>query len=158
MQWVALNVSIPLLFQHDRLPMNSFRIYSLRHACSSCLHVDFTSHTVRPLECLAQVRNPQTLPSLALEFKAWLDAARVLFLLVAHLGVAAAFAHWSPRFTCLRQGKCSQPGGSIRRSDIMGLAPDDQAVCRLVILYILVISWILPILSRPNSQMLDSFF
>ncbi|TFK42695.1 hypothetical protein BDQ12DRAFT_662877 [Crucibulum laeve] len=33
-------------------------------------------------------------------FRPWLDAARCLFLLVAHIGTAGAFAYWSPTFSC----------------------------------------------------------
>ncbi|KAF6765096.1 hypothetical protein DFP72DRAFT_1162965 [Ephemerocybe angulata] len=62
------------------------------------------------------------------KFRAWLDAARILFLLAAHLGVAAAFAHWSPGFSCPQPSR------------------DDQAVCKMLILYILISSWALPAL------------
>ncbi|KAF5327997.1 hypothetical protein D9611_014918 [Ephemerocybe angulata] len=46
----------------------------------------------------------------------------------AHLGVAAAFAHWSPGFSCPQPSR------------------DDQAVCKMLILYILISSWALPAL------------
>ncbi|KAJ7098031.1 hypothetical protein B0H15DRAFT_823841 [Mycena belliarum] len=65
---------------------------------------------------------------LILEFKAWLDAARLLFLMLAHIGSAAVFAFWNPSFQC--------PTSS----------PDAEGICRLLNLYILVASWLIPVL------------
>ncbi|KAJ7470653.1 regulator of Vps4 activity in the MVB pathway-domain-containing protein [Mycena latifolia] len=65
---------------------------------------------------------------LILEFRAWLDAARMLFLMLAHIGIAAAFAFWNPSFHCPTS------------------TPDSEGVCRLLNLYILVASWIIPVL------------
>ncbi|TEB31278.1 hypothetical protein FA13DRAFT_357218 [Coprinellus micaceus] len=61
-------------------------------------------------------------------FRAWLDAARFSLLLVAHIGVSAAFAHYSRRFSC------PQP------------TVEDRNVCGVLILYILISSWLLPLL------------
>lgn len=66
---------------------------------------------------------------LTLRFRPWLDAARFLFLLCAHFGVSGAFAIYSPKFTC------PQP------------TVEDRGVCRMLILYILISSWLLPLLS-----------
>lgn len=62
------------------------------------------------------------------KFRAWLDGARIAFLLAAHLGVAGAFVYYSSGFTC------PQP------------TPEDRAMCRLLILYITISSWVLPTL------------
>ncbi|GLB35060.1 hypothetical protein LshimejAT787_0206250 [Lyophyllum shimeji] len=61
-------------------------------------------------------------------FRPWLDAARIMFLLMAHIGAAGTFAYWYPRFTCLSQD------------------PNQEGVCKLIIAYILIISWLVPIL------------
>jgi hypothetical protein len=42
---------------------------------------------------------------LILQFRPWLDAARVLFLLLAHTGVAGTFALWNPSFQCPTSSK-----------------------------------------------------
>jgi len=65
---------------------------------------------------------------LILPFRAWLDAARFLFLLLAHIGIASTFAFWSPQFHCPTS------------------TPDLEGVCRLLNLYILVASWVIPVL------------
>lgn len=65
---------------------------------------------------------------LTLRFRPWLDAARFLFLVCAHFGVSGAFALYSPQFTC------PQP------------TVEDKGVCRMLILYILISSWLLPLL------------
>ncbi|KAJ7710026.1 hypothetical protein B0H17DRAFT_1030322 [Mycena rosella] len=65
---------------------------------------------------------------LILPFRPWLDAARFLFLMLAHIGIAGAFAFWNPSFHC--------PTAT----------PDSEGVCRLLNLYILVASWIIPVL------------
>jgi len=64
---------------------------------------------------------------LILPFRPWLDGARFLFLLIAHIGIAGAFAFWNPRFQC--------PTSSA----------DAEGVCRLLNVYILIASWIVPV-------------
>ncbi|EPQ58198.1 hypothetical protein GLOTRDRAFT_110068 [Gloeophyllum trabeum ATCC 11539] len=67
------------------------------------------------------------LPLLILtRFRVWLDAARLLFLLMAHIGVAVAYVAWTPKFHCPDQ------------------TPDQQGVCMLVNMYILIASWVNP--------------
>jgi len=63
-----------------------------------------------------------------LEFRPWLDAARFLFLLIAHIGLASMFVVWRPKFDC--------PSDN----------PDHEGTCRLLSMYILVASWITPVL------------
>ncbi|KAF7338389.1 hypothetical protein MVEN_02064600 [Mycena venus] len=65
---------------------------------------------------------------LILPFREWLDAARFLFLLLAHIGIASTFAYWNPRFHCPTT------------------TTDSEGVCRLLNLYILVASWVIPVL------------
>ncbi|KAJ7273597.1 hypothetical protein B0H12DRAFT_1090129 [Mycena haematopus] len=65
---------------------------------------------------------------LILPFREWLDAARFLFLLLAQFGIAGVFAYWTPRFHCPT------------------FTPDSEGVCRLLNLYILIASWIIPVL------------
>ncbi|KAJ6455694.1 hypothetical protein C8R45DRAFT_1035403 [Mycena sanguinolenta] len=65
---------------------------------------------------------------LILPFREWLDAARFLFLLLAHIGIAGVFAYWNPKFQC--------PAST----------QDMQGVCRLLNLYILIASWVIPVL------------
>jgi len=64
---------------------------------------------------------------LILPFRPWLDGARFLFLLIAHIGIAGAFAFWNPRFQC--------PTSSA----------DSEGVCRLLNVYILIASWVIPV-------------
>jgi len=69
------------------------------------------------------------LPALLIvQFRAWLDVARMLLLLFGHFGPAIAFTIGNKRFTC--------PDDT----------PDDNGVCQLVNLYILLGSWVIPAL------------
>lgn len=65
---------------------------------------------------------------LLLPFRPWLDAARFMFLLLSHIGTAAAFSYWGPKFKCPAQ------------------SPDQMGVCNLLNFYILVASWVIPVL------------
>ncbi|KAJ7172594.1 hypothetical protein C8R46DRAFT_156885 [Mycena filopes] len=67
---------------------------------------------------------------LILPFREWLDAARGFLLTLAHTGVAGAFTFWNPRF------QCQWPTST----------PDSEGLCRLFNLYILIASWVIPIL------------
>jgi len=63
-----------------------------------------------------------------LEFRPWFDAARFLLLFIAHIGLASMFVVWRPKFDC--------PSDN----------PDHEGTCRLLSMYILVASWITPVL------------
>lgn len=65
---------------------------------------------------------------LIVTFRPWLDAARIMFLLMAHVGTAGAFTYWYPRFKCMSQD------------------PNQEGVCKLIIAYILIAGWLVPIL------------
>ncbi|KAJ7285963.1 hypothetical protein C8J57DRAFT_1286367 [Mycena rebaudengoi] len=65
---------------------------------------------------------------LILPFRHWLDCARIGFLILIHISVAAAFVYWNPTYQC--------PTTS----------PDAEGVCRLLNLYILIASWVNPVL------------
>ncbi|KAI0709436.1 hypothetical protein C8Q76DRAFT_109489 [Earliella scabrosa] len=64
---------------------------------------------------------------LLVEFRVWLDGARMAFLLVAHFGTALLFALFNPTFVCPAE-------------------PSQRKLCRDVNLAILVCSWVLPAL------------
>jgi len=65
---------------------------------------------------------------LLVEFRTWLDAARLLLLLVCHIGIASSFVIWNPTIPC----------------------PDDTSnsrhVCHLLNVYIIMVSWVPPLL------------
>jgi len=65
---------------------------------------------------------------LLLRFRVWLDIARLLLLLVLHIGSAAAFTYCSAYFTC------------------DGQSLDQEGICRLINMYILMASWVIPLL------------
>ncbi|KAJ3572501.1 hypothetical protein NP233_g3051 [Leucocoprinus birnbaumii] len=65
---------------------------------------------------------------LLVEFRDWLDAARVCFLLIAQIGTAGAFAFWRPQFNCKEK---------------LG---DQQGICDMISMFILIGSWIIPVL------------
>ncbi|EIN07453.1 hypothetical protein PUNSTDRAFT_121562 [Punctularia strigosozonata HHB-11173 SS5] len=67
------------------------------------------------------------LPALILlEFRPWLDGARMLLLLIAHISVATAFAVHDQKFQCHES------------------TPDGTGVCELLNIYILLANWIVP--------------
>ncbi|KAJ3726084.1 hypothetical protein EV361DRAFT_880031 [Lentinula raphanica] len=63
---------------------------------------------------------------LILPFRPWLDGARLMLLLVMHIGIATAFVLWDNKFTC--------PTKTV----------DEEGVCRLLNMYILIANWIIP--------------
>ncbi|KAG0705901.1 hypothetical protein DFH29DRAFT_904213 [Suillus ampliporus] len=63
---------------------------------------------------------------LLLEFRVWLDAARILLLMTAQIGSAAAFTYWNPQIQCPDQ------------------TADQLGVCKLINIYTLMGSWIVP--------------
>ncbi|THH18480.1 hypothetical protein EW146_g2513 [Bondarzewia mesenterica] len=65
------------------------------------------------------------LPVLILiKFRIWLDSARLLFLLMCHIGLAMMFALWLPNFQC--------PNNT----------SDDQGICQLLNTYVMIASWV----------------
>ncbi|KAF9456518.1 hypothetical protein BDZ94DRAFT_1275398 [Collybia nuda] len=91
---------------------------------------DVLDHPQKSLIILMLVANTASavilLILLLVEFRPWLDAARILLLLVVHIGTASAFIYWSPRVKCLTE------------------TPDQEGVCRLIIVYLLIASWFIP--------------
>lgn len=65
---------------------------------------------------------------LLLEFRVWLDAARILLLAVGQIGSAVAFTYWSPKIQCPDQ------------------TADQQGVCKLINIYMLMGCWIVPVI------------
>ncbi|EMD38439.1 hypothetical protein CERSUDRAFT_64702 [Gelatoporia subvermispora B] len=75
------------------------------------------------------------LPSLVIaEFRIWLDAARLLFLLLIHIGTAALYSSWNAGFRCPDQNL------------------DAQGVCRLIDMYILIGTWVIPAMLLAYSS------
>ncbi|KAJ3758463.1 hypothetical protein EV360DRAFT_83036 [Lentinula raphanica] len=70
---------------------------------------------------------------LILPFRPWLDGARLMLLLVMHIGIATAFVLWDNKFTC--------PTKTV----------DEEGVCRLLNMYILIANWIIPA-TRPSPS------
>ncbi|KAH9981350.1 hypothetical protein BGW80DRAFT_1269818 [Lactifluus volemus] len=66
---------------------------------------------------------------LLVRFRTWLDGARLLFLLIYHIGFAASFSFGAQLYLAL-----------------MTVTPDDRGVCQLLNLYIIIASWIPPFL------------
>ncbi|KAJ7046663.1 hypothetical protein C8F04DRAFT_1061288 [Mycena alexandri] len=92
---------------------------------------DATEHPIIAVMLLADTLTIiMLLVLLILPFREWLDAARLLLLMLAHTGVAGVFSFWNPKF------RCQWPIST----------PDSVGVCRLLNLYILVASWVIPVL------------
>jgi len=76
---------------------------------------------------IANTINLLMLPILILcEFRPWLDAARLLYLLLANIGISAFFTYWNPKFRCPEQNA------------------DSGGVCKLINMYILLANWVNP--------------
>lgn len=65
---------------------------------------------------------------LLLEFRVWLDAARILLLVIGQIGSAVAFTYWNPQIQCPDQ------------------TADQQGVCKLINFYMLMGCWVVPII------------
>jgi len=65
---------------------------------------------------------------LLVKFRTWLDAARLLLLLICHIGMATSFAIWNPSISC--------PDDT----------PESLRVCQLLNVYIIIASWVAPLL------------
>ncbi|KAI0093537.1 hypothetical protein BDY19DRAFT_917465 [Irpex rosettiformis] len=65
---------------------------------------------------------------LIVEFRAWLESARMLALVLAHFSAAISYTVVDQKFECPHS------------------TPDDDGVCELIDLYILLASWVIPAL------------
>ncbi|KIK59801.1 hypothetical protein GYMLUDRAFT_245012 [Collybiopsis luxurians FD-317 M1] len=63
---------------------------------------------------------------LILPFRSWLDGARLMLLLATHIGIASGFVIWNSKFTCPTK------------------TADEEGVCRLLNMYILIANWVIP--------------
>ncbi|KAJ3935263.1 MAG: hypothetical protein NXY57DRAFT_972684 [Lentinula lateritia] len=63
---------------------------------------------------------------LILPFRPWLDGARLMLLLITHVGIASSFVAWNAKFSCPTK------------------TADEEGVCRLLNIYILIANWIIP--------------
>ncbi|KAH7914975.1 hypothetical protein BJ138DRAFT_1123041 [Hygrophoropsis aurantiaca] len=93
---------------------------------------DISDLSCRSLMAILALTNTVTvivLPVLLLlPFRVWLDAARLLLLLVIQIGSAAAFTYWNPKFHCPDQ------------------SADQLGVCKLINVYTVMGCWIIPAL------------
>ncbi|GJE95199.1 hypothetical protein PsYK624_113800 [Phanerochaete sordida] len=62
---------------------------------------------------------------LLVKFRVWLDAARTVFLLMAHFFAAIAFTMWAVKYSC---------------------PSSDDGVCSMMNLYVVLASWVIPLL------------
>jgi len=83
------------------------------------------------------------------KFRTWLDAARLLLLLVCHIGIAASFVIWNPTISCP-----GDSGSLCYYSDtflLIDIQAPDSRICRLLNVYIIVASWVPPLPRELNS-------
>lgn len=84
------------------------------------------------------------------KFRTWLDAARLFLLLICHIGTATSFTIWNPTISCP-----DDSGSSCHYSDLFVFltdipAPDSRGVCQLLNVYIIMASWVPPLLRELN--------
>lgn len=88
---------------------------------------DLCSRSLTAVFLLTNVITILILPFLLLlDFRVWLDAARILLLAIAQIASAVAFTYWNPQIQCPNQ------------------TADQQGVCKLINIYTLVGCWIIP--------------
>jgi len=129
-------VSSPLFLKARAIAFSLIILTSFVWIALLCVYMflewDTTDSAERPIIAVMLLTDTLTvimlLILLILPFREWLDAARFFFLMLAHIGVAGTFAFWNPRFHCPTS------------------TADSEGVCRLLNLYILVASWIIPVL------------
>ncbi|KAJ6504197.1 hypothetical protein C8R47DRAFT_1104672 [Mycena vitilis] len=129
-------VSSPIFLRARAIAFSLIMLASLVWIVVLCVYMflewDISDPAERPIIAVMLLTNTITLIMLLvlliLPFRPWLDAARFLFLMMAHMGVAGAFAFWNPRFHCITS------------------SADAEGVCRLLNMYILLASWIIPVL------------
>jgi len=92
-------------------------------------NIEFLERSLIIVFLVTNVLTVVILPILMLlPFRSYLDGARLLLLLVAHIGAAAAFTYFNPSFPC------------------HGQTDEQVAVCTLLNTYIVIASWSNPIL------------
>ncbi|KAF8838330.1 hypothetical protein BDN67DRAFT_1070797 [Paxillus ammoniavirescens] len=88
---------------------------------------DATSRSLMTVFVLTNTTTIIMLPILLLvEFRVWLDAARLFLLLIAQTGSATAFTYWNPQIQCPDQ------------------TTDDIGVCKLINVYTVMTCWVIP--------------
>lgn len=91
-----------------------------------------------------------------MKFRIWLDAARLFLLLVCHIGTAASFVIWYPTIPCPNDSEFPCNSGGI--FSLTGVqAPDDLGVCQLINVYIIMASWVPPLLREYTSSEMPFF-
>jgi hypothetical protein len=86
----------------------------------------------------------QELPRLLVKFRTWLDSARLLLLLICHIGLAVSFVIWNTTDPCPDDSELSYYGSILLLTDIQAL--DDLEACQLINVYLAMASWVPPIL------------
>jgi len=94
------------------------------------LRWDLSATAERSMMILALLANAITIIMLLililLPFRLWLDTARLLFLLLLHVGLAAAFTYFNSKLECPIQ------------------TGDNDGICKLIDMYMLLASWVIP--------------
>lgn len=81
------------------------------------------------------------LPALLIvAFRAWLDGARLLFLLICHIGSAGVFTAWYTSYTC--------PDPS----------PNEESSCEMINVAIVICSWIIPLILMAYAGFLGAMY
>ena len=84
-----------------------------------------------------------------MKFRIWLDAARLLLLLLCHIGIASSFVISNPTTPCPDDSESSCYYFDLfLLTDIQAL--DSSHVCRLLNVYIIMTSWVPPLLRGFN--------
>ncbi|KAJ3987135.1 hypothetical protein F5890DRAFT_858702 [Lentinula detonsa] len=114
-----------LIFIRLRFPQDCYDPLTLEISLVICVDL-FIQWGVLSISEIMLLSNTLTLiillVLLILPFRPWLDGARLMLLLVMHIGIASGFALWNAKFTC----------------------PTKKGVCRLLNMYILIANWIIP--------------
>ncbi|KAK7693655.1 hypothetical protein QCA50_003224 [Cerrena zonata] len=96
------------------------------------LRWDISQPTQRNLVLIIAIVNALTaimlLVLIIVKFRFWLDAGRLFFLLLAHIGPAAGFATYVAKQPCPQDGT------------------DEESVCEMLNVYIVIASWVVPLL------------
>jgi hypothetical protein len=87
----------------------------------------------------------QELPRILAKFRTWLDGARLLLLLICHIGLAASFIIWNTTNPCPDDSELSCHFGGIFPLTYVQ-APDSRGVCQLINVYLIIASWVPPLL------------
>lgn len=114
------------------------------------IFIDALTIAMLPILC---VRRPSSFPylcwdiwtSLLQSFRSWLDATRFLFVLLSHSGFAILFAIKKSSIQCASPGEFYALS-FLTQTNVVQIVVDQEAVCGLVILFVIITSWFIPAL------------